>query len=525
MTGVQTAISAVTVYPDRARVTRRGEVTLEPGVHRIEVLPLPLTLDTSSVRASARGTARARLLGVDVRRSFYLETPDEVVRRLERDIEALQDKMSALSAQAEALKGERAALQGLQGSTQEFARGLAFARTTPADQAALYAMVHERTAALDAQLQQLAVAQRSDGRKLQKLNEELAQLGSARRRERFSAEVEVEVVQAGSLTLDVTYVVSRAGWRPLYDVRLAGDGGTLEVGYLAQVTQSTGEAWEDVALTLSTARPALAGTLPKLDPWYVGPARPAMPPMPAPEMAKATPQAGMQRMRAALSAPAEPLAYEAEVVQAVVESSGAAVTYLLPAAANVPPDGAPHKVTVAHYPLAPKLDYVSAPKLVEAAYRRAKVANDSAYTLLAGPANLFAGDEFIGTTQLELTAPGGGIELFLGVDDRLRVKRELKRRDVDKKMLSDRRRLVYGYEIKVTNLLDQQVALTLHDQVPVSQDEQVKVRLEWADPKPALQSDLGLLEWQLTLAPREERAIRFEFSVEHPRDMNVTGLG
>lgn len=69
------------------------------------------------------------------------------------------------------------------------------------------------------------------------------------------------------------------------------------------------------------------------------------------------------------------------------------------------------------------------------------------------------------------------------------------------------------------------MALTLHDQVPVSQDEQVKVRLEWADPKPALQSDLGLLEWQLTLAPREERAIRFEFSVEHPRDMNVTGLG
>lgn len=105
-------------------------------------------------------------------------------------------------------------------------------------------------------------------------------------------------------------------------------------------------------------------------------------------------------------------------------------------------------MTVARYPLAPKLDYVSAPKLVEAAYRRAKVANDSAYTLLAGPANLFAGDEFIGTTQLELTAPGGGIELFLGVDDRLRVKRELKRRDVDKKMLSDRRRLVYGYGSK-----------------------------------------------------------------------------
>ena len=524
MISVETNIRAVTVYADRARVTRRGEVTLEPGVHRLEAMPLPLTLDTSSLRASARGSARARLLGVDVRRSFYVDTPDEVVRQLEHDIEALQDEMSALSARSEALKGERTALQGLQGSTQEFARGLAFARTTPEDQVALYAMVRERTAALDAQLLELAALQRSDGRKLQKLNEELAQLGSARRRERFSAEVEVEVIEAGSLALDVTYVVARAGWRPLYDVRLAEDGGTLEMGYLAQVTQGTGEGWEDVALTLSTARPTLTGMLPKLAPWYVEPARPVMPAMPAPELAKSVPQAGVLVQRGARQVHDNVVAYEAEPAVAVVESAGAAVTYRLPAAVTVPPDGAPHKVTVTRYPLAPKLDYVSAPKLVEAAYRRAKVANDSELTLLAGPANLFAGDEFIGSTGLELTAPGGEVELFLGVDDRLRVKRELKRRDVDKRMLSDRRRLVYGYEIKVTNLLDREAALTLHDQVPTSQSEQVKARLEWPEPKPALQTDLGLLEWQLTLAPREERTVRFEFSVEHPRDMSVVGL-
>ena len=52
----------------------------------------------------------------------------------------------------------------------------------------------------------------------------------------------------------------------------------------------------------------------------------------------------------------------------------------------------------------------------------------------------------------------------------------------------------------------------------------MKVRLEWAEPKPATQSDLGLLEWKLTLAPKEERVVRFEFSVEHPRAMPVVGL-
>ena len=527
MNTMQTRTSAVTVYPDRARVTRRGDVSLEPGIHRLEVVPLPPTLDPASVRASARGSAQARLLGVDVRRSFYVETPDELVRRLEQEIETLQDEITARTAHGEALKVERAALQALQGSTQEYARGLAFARTTAADLMALYTMVQERTAGLDAKLLDLAVALRESGRKQQKLKEELAQLGSARRKERYGAEVEVEVIEGGSLTLDVTYIVMRAGWKPLYDLRLSADGSALDVGYLAQVTQSTGEPWEEVALTLSTARPALSGTLPKLDPWYLYSAPPVMPaPMGAPRaMGAMAEQADTQTLRAAAPAMrATAKVMEAEPAQATVETAGAAVTYILPAAASVPPDGAPHKVTVTRYPLAPKTDYVSAPKLVEAAYRRAKVSNESAFTLLPGPANLFAGDEFIGSTSLELTAPGGEIELFLGVDDRLRVKRELKRRDVDKKMLSDRRRLVYGYEIKVTNLLDQEAVLTLHDQVPVPQNEQVKVKLEWPEPKPTTQSDLGLLEWKLTLAPKEERTVRFEFSVEHPQGMQIIGL-
>ncbi len=524
MSTIQTAISAVTVYPDRARVTRRGEATVEPGMHRLEISDLPLALDPASVRAAARGTARARLVGVDVGRVFFADTPEEKVRQLEHEVEALQDKISSLDAEREGLVAERSALQGLQGATDVYARGLAFGKTTPEAQMALFSSLRERATGLDEQLQALKLARRDQQRLLEKLEKELKQLRSARGKERYSAAVEVEVAKGGSLTLEVTYVVSGASWTPLYDMRLSADGAELEAGYLAEVAQSTGEEWAGVALTLSTARPALAGTLPKLDPWYLYTARPpvrkgisraAMAPPPAP--------AALDRF-AATAVAEEAVMYEAEEVMATVETAGAAVTYVLPAAATIPPDGAPHKVTVARYPLAPNLDYVSAPKLVEAAYRRAKVANDSAYTLLPGPANLFAGEEFIGTTELELTAPGGELELYLGVDDRVRVKRELKRRDVDKKLLGDRRRLSYSYEIELENLLEKEVALTLHDQIPVPQDEQVKVQLEAIVPKPSSQSDLGLLEWELTLAPREERTVRFDFVVEHPRSMRIDGL-
>lgn len=78
MTELQTTITAAAVYPDRARVTRSGMATLEIGSHRLEIPQLPLKLDPTSVRVSARGAARARLLGVDVRRDFYVETPTDL---------------------------------------------------------------------------------------------------------------------------------------------------------------------------------------------------------------------------------------------------------------------------------------------------------------------------------------------------------------------------------------------------------------------------------------------------------------
>jgi uncharacterized protein (TIGR02231 family) len=220
----------------------------------------------------------------------------------------------------------------------------------------------------------------------------------------------------------------------------------------------------------------------------------------------------------------EPAPQEAEVAMATVDTSGAAVTYHVDGAVTVPADGAPHKVAVATFELTPDLDYVSAPKLAEAAYRRAKVVNDSPYTLLPGAVNLFAGDEFVGATALELIAPQGEIELYLGTDDRVKVERELARREVDKKLIGDKRRLHYAYEITLENLLQVEAKVALHDQIPVGRHEDIKVKLMSVKPEPSEQSELNLLDWELELAPGEKQIVRFDFTVEHPRGMRVVGL-
>lgn len=533
MTTLETQITAVTLYPDRARVLRTGQLQVEPGSYRLEVEDLPQQLDAASVRAAARGTARARLLGVDVRRKYYEQTPVTAIRELEAQIEALQDELAVLDARATRLKEDRGAAQGLAGQAEIYARGLARGRLTPEAQMALFDAVQARAEAIDAALQEIALQRRDLNRRLAKLQKEVQRAQGQRATERNVAAVDIEVTVAGELTVELLYMVAQAGWTPLYDLRLLEEErATLSVGYLAEARQRTGEDWREVALTLSTARPALAETAPELDPWYLNLYQPP-PPREALKRA-ARPMA----LRAAMdTAGAEmddfliqderaeaPPEMEAEPVVALVASEGAAVTYRVPGTVTVPADGEPRKVTVAQFNLDPALDYVTAPKLVEAAYRRATVTNASPYTLLPGKANLFAGETFIGVTALELTAPDGKIELYLGVDDRIKVKRELQQRDVDKVLLRDRRRLRYAYQIKLENLLMSETRVLLHDQIPTARHESIKVKLEAATLPPTEQSKLGLLKWELTLAPGEKREIGFEFSVEHPKDIQVTGL-
>ncbi len=82
----------------------------------------------------------------------------------------------------------------------------------------------------------------------------------------------------------------------------------------------------------------------------------------------------------------------------------------------------------------------------------------------------------------------------------------------------------YGYEITLENLLSTEAKVTLHDQISVPRHEGIKVKLESAEPKPAEQTELNLLDWELELASGEKQVVRFDFVVEYPREMNLLGL-
>jgi uncharacterized protein (TIGR02231 family) len=344
------------------------------------------------------------------------------------------------------------------------------------------------------------------------------------------------MLQPGELEFHLVYMFRGAYWKPLYDIRLLDS--KLEVNYMAQIGQSSGEGWENISLTLSTARPSASTTVPELSPWYLFPLMPPPKAVGAAQVPAAAPMAqrmkrgrtqamemeGVQLHGLAEEAAAAPPVMDAEIATAEVSRTDAFVTYRIGDGINLPGDGSPHKNTIGVFQLPPGFEYVTAPKLEAAAYRRVKTKNDSPYFLLPGNAQLFNNDDYIGAVPIGLTAPGETLKLYFGIDDRLRVKRELINRETEKKFMADKRKLRFAYEIKLENHTGEPQNITVHDQIPVPRHEDIKVKLEETNPKITDIDELQRLKWNLDLKAGETRQLRFDFTIEYPRDLKITGL-
>lgn len=522
-------ITAVTVFKDGARVQRRGTLSVLPGLRPVVLGSLPATVDPASVRVAASGQGLA-LVNVEVHERHRTSPLREEAARLRSEVEELGDAVQALDDEDAA---ERARLDFLghlsEAAATALARAVSFGRARRDDLTEMAAHLSADTAGALGARRGIAQRARTARRELEAARSRLA---AAEKREGRSVRyvevsVTLEAAAATQAEVELSYHVSRAAWRPLYDLVLDGD--RLDVSYLAEVTQRSGEDWPAAELTLSTTRRGLHETLPELTPWYVSRARPIMPRGERGLMAAmavggvphgaADGLEGDVEEAGPLTAGAFGAALPAEAAEA-----GAGMSYRLPRPLAVPADGGPHKALVARFGLDASLDHLAVPVLAQEAYLRATVTNSSSLLLLPGPARIFQGSRFVGETSLETVAAGEEFELQLGVDDQIRVQRELRRRAASKAVISGSRTVDVGYEITAENHRQGQARISVHDHIPVSADGEIKVRLREATPTPAEQDDLGELIWELRLEPGQKAEIRYRFTVEHPAQVTVDGL-
>ena len=531
---IDTRICEVTVYTDRALVTRRGTVALTGNERKLAIASLPATLETESVRATGAGTVAVRLLGVGSERVFSSEPVADGIAELTQQIQELETQNRAIKDKLGARRIQLKFVQDLsEKSVGFFSSSIAKQQVGLNETGELLNFLGTNYLKYVTAIAQHERQQHKLDNQIQALKQNFQQVMTSHSHQSFNIIVAIEPSGSGNFELEISYVVMGARWTPLYDLRVNTTNNQINLNYLAEVNQNTGEDWTGVALTLSTAKPGMGTLPPKLEPWFIDTVHPKSAQTPefmrtrSPQTAEPDRAAAPERafaMMALSDAAAAPESIAAQTATATVSKEGGTVSFQVGGNTKIPSDGTPHKVMVfrENYPFKP--EYIAVPRLVSFAYLQAVVVNPlTGATLLPGKANIFRDNTFVGTVQLENISPGQEYKVNLGIDERLKIERELVERQVDKKLIGQQRRMSYAYRLNVTNLHQVQVHLTLQEQLPVSRNEQIKVRLTLTNPK-IVAGEMGLLEWIMSLQPQAKQELYYQFVVEHPPDLGVIGL-
>jgi len=530
-------VHTVTVYGDRAEVVRHLTATIEAGDHTLTFENLPGATDLSSVRVDGKGAFT--LIDIRGERIQTKEVADERVLKLTKELEALRAQLTDLTLADNRITQRKAALEKVLGRLTSVGKESANAEMDPSKWAA-YLQYHVDTLAkLDQEILANGVSRNSLTLDLDRVQRELNELNAHRFMFRNVARVRIEAKQAGPIELDLAYVVRGPSWNPLYDIRADTKAKTVQVNYHAEVRQSTGEDWKGVALKLSTAQPNLGGREPQMSPWFIH--RFVPPPVVATggvvldgaSKFERSDRGSLERNRfsalsASASAPA-PAAASMDFSYARVNTGGTAATFSIPRAYDVPSDNKPAKVAIASESFPSEFRHTCVPKLSPHVYLKAKAINKSDFPFIAGPTAVFLDGAFVANANLDLVAPGQEFWTYLGADQSVKV--DLK--DLGKvEELSGifgkkTARTVVSKVFKVTNSKATDVQLSIRDQVPSSNHEEIKVVYE--EPKYEKDTDgfkvdqSKFVEWNLTLKPSTKQDVPFRFAIERPEGFPMVG--
>lgn len=508
--------AAVTVYSDRARVTRSGVAQLGRGVHELVFVGLPATADSSSLTADLTGSAE--LLGIDVRRVSASESADVRVAELDDRLQDLRDTrqdrgddLAAAQARLEATSRARTA------AASQLSLQLLVGEDGPAQLDALRRRLAAEDTAARTAMRTATLAMRELDEQIGALERERASLGSSAT-DTLQATVRVDVLRGGAVEVDLTYNVGGARWRPRYDLRGDAATGEVELALSAMVSQTSGEDWSDVTLSVSSAQPGRGTDVPQLDPFWLAVYRPQV----RSRSGSARPMAAMAEMSMDAAAAPAPPPPPMEVVEAQVETQLAATTFRVRQPEDLASDGTERKVLLTTEELESTLRHVVVPRLDPTAYLVGEVTNTADFPLLPGEAGVFVGDTYVGDIVLDSVPVGERFGLSFGPDERVQVRRTREATTEDGSGPIGRRRTAeWEWSLAVRSSHPRPVQVRVMEQVPLSPREDVQVAYELErGPASVSEKDGGLLHFDLPVAARGSADFTWSYSVTYPGDLS-----
>jgi uncharacterized protein (TIGR02231 family) len=525
---VKSEISEICVYTDSALINRVSRLELKTGTYKAAFPEIIPEVDENSLRVSAEGTAIIKLFGAQVKTEYLEEVPSERIRQLKEEIQKLEDEITRVENLKTILMEKKEFLNSITlFSNEQIPQDLMTRMPQISDLENILFFLDKELKDIYTQSLNCELEMRDLKNKVETLKRELSQVSGVQRKLKRSIIVELEVLKEGATDLKVSYLVKGASWNPIYDARANFEKSEVEFVSYGVIKQVTGEDWLEVDCALSTAKPRVGGSMPYVASWFLRPYQPEV--MRDKVSAIPAPAYQTEAFKKEVGALEEPV--ESEMKYATAEEKGIAVIYNLPSKISVKSDKSEHKFPISSQILPAEFDYSSYPRVSPFAYLGSRVTNSKGLQLLAGRVNIFLEGDFVGFSGIGNIAPSEEFDLYLGIDENVKVKRELLEKKVDETLIagipSRTKRTTFKYKLTVENYKSKKIKVKLFEVMPVSEDDRIKIKIDEISLKPGVEDwedRKGVWLWELELDPQQKQEIFYTFTVEHPRDMQVEGL-
>jgi uncharacterized protein (TIGR02231 family) len=309
------------------------------------------------------------------------------------------------------------------------------------------------------------------------------------------------------IEFQLKYLVRNAGWEATYDLVATDIAKPVSLKYNALVYNGTGIDWKDVRLVLSTGDPSVAASRPYLTTWNLNYQSAANEGFVQNQLYQQN-RISDNRVSTELAAP--------PVQTQEIAVSELAATFKIDKAHSIEASEKPYLIAVSTQNLDATYEYLTIPKVDMSAFLIAKVTGWEKLNLIDGKANVYFGNTYIGESAINTRLIGDTLDLSLGRDNQVVVKRAKVEDFSATKSIAGKKVESLVYEISVKNNKTTPINIKIQDQIPVSQESDISVEAEDISGA-ALDAPSGRLQWLKKIGPNETAKCRIAFSVKYPK--------
>jgi uncharacterized protein (TIGR02231 family) len=519
---VSSKITEVMVYQQFAQITANADVNIVPGNYNLIVDNLSQYTDEGSLQL--KGDANFVILSISTQMNYLgEEKKSRQLIALEDSIDRLTLKISANNSQIEVYTAEHdmiIANQKISGANNgvnslELEKMANFYRQR---------LLEIKTKRSDLQRKQQEMA-----KKQLALTNQLNQLKAEQTSVYLQAIISIQSSVNAKTKLSLNYIVSDAGWSPIYDIKSESVNAPLKIVSKANVYQNTGDLWKEVKMSISTGNPSLNNTKPNLQPYYLSIYNPVT----------NYNTNNYRNKNAGVPAEMPQIMMESKAEkkgnrmdEIVVTNSSAYTTNIENTTSNVfeislpytiPSDGKEYVVAIQTYDVPAVYSYYSTPKLEKEVFLIATITNWEQTGLLPGEANLFNEGTYVGKSYFDTKITGDTLPISLGRDKNININRKKTKNYTEKNFTGNTKKTSLEYEIEIKNKKKGEIDLVIEDQFPLSKIEEVEVDL-FNDGGATVNKETGKLRWNFKLKAAENKTLKFGYNVKYPKKIILNNL-